>query len=308
MREVTAVQKRVLNRRFEEAVLPQLLTFPTTLLLFIFVAVPSLVNIVLSLTNYSLVEPVKKFVGFSNYTYLIENDVIWNAFRITLIWTAANIFPIFLLGIGIALLMNTNLKGIGILKAIILLPWILPEFVTGYTWKWMLLSDFGILHNFLVDIGVIGKDFSFFSQPTGAMIGVVVANVWRSFPFISIMLYAKMKSLPTELTEAARIDGANSAQIFRHITVSWIMPVLGRLFALMAVWLFNAFSIIYVMTVGGPGKMTSTLPLLMQQYAFRHYKIGEAATIGCIIMVFMAIVILLVRGSVRQWKKARHGL
>ena len=292
-------RKKSKSNRFEEAVLPQLLTLPTTLMIFMFIILPSLFNIVLSFTNYSFVNPDRRFVGLRNYINLIGDDVIWSAFVVTLTWTVSNIIPIFVLGIIVALLMNTNLKGIGFLKAIILLPWILPEVVTGYTWRWMLMSDFGILHNFLTGIGVISSDFSFFSMKSGAMIGVVMSNVWRSFPFISVMLYAKIKSLPRDLTEAASLDGANSFQIFRHITVSWIMPVLGRLLWLMSIWLFNAFAIIYVMTRGGPGTFTATLPLLMHRYAFTHYKIGEAATIGCIIMLFMIIMTIVVRALLK---------
>jgi multiple sugar transport system permease protein len=186
--------------------------------------------------------------------------------------------------------MASNIKGVSILRACILLPWILPEVVTGYTWQWILQGEYGIVTSNLIKLGIISSDFSFFENGAAAMFAVILANVWRGFPFIAILMFAKLKTLPNELVEAARIDGASPVQIFIRVTISWLMPIIQRAGILAFIYTFNAFSIIYAMTGGGPIGATETLSVAIQRIAFRDYNFGGASAFGVIILIITLII------------------
>ena len=142
-------------------------------------------------------------------------------------------------------------------------------------------------------MNIIHDSFSFFTTASAAMTAVIIANVWRSFPFIAVMLYAKLKTLPMELVEAAKMDGANSFQIFINVTVSWLMPIVARVMALAFIWTFNGFSIIFAMTAGGPAGGTETIAVLMQRIAMRDFNFPIATALGAIVFVMTALCILL---------------
>ena len=241
-------QKNDNTRDLRQRVQADMLLSPSAFLLLFFVALPFVLNLVISFSDYSIINPNAKFVGLNNFKTVIENGSLWRVIKNTLVWTAGNLIPVFLLGMGSAILMASDLKGMGFLKGVILLPWILPESVTGYTWKWMFTGDYGIVPKILVDLGCVSPDYSFLSDSRGAMFVVIIANVWRAFPFVAVMLYAKLKTMPKEILEAAELDGANAVQTFFQIKISWLMPIIRKTMMLVFIWTFNAFAIIFTIT------------------------------------------------------------
>lgn len=285
-------------------VVPYILLLPSSVLILVFVLVPFLLNIIVSFTDYSLINPNYSFVGIQNYVEVFNSGILVVAVIKTAIWTIGCLIPSLIIGLIACLLMNSNIKFVNVLKAAILLPWVLPEVVTGYAWQWMFSGDFGIITHYLIKLHIIDDSFSFFTTTSAAMTAVIIANVWRSFPFIAVMLYAKLKTLPAEMVEAAKIDGAGSIQIFTHVTISWLMPIAARVMALAFIWTSNAFSIIFTMTAGGPAGGTETLSVLMQRIAMRDYNFPIATALGVIVFIITALCILLPFLSKKLTKKS----
>jgi multiple sugar transport system permease protein len=172
----------------------------------------------------------------------------------------------------------------------------------------MLSADYGIVWTYLVKWGIISSDFSFFSNPRAAMFAVIVANVWRGFPFVAVMSYAKLKTIPTEQIEAAMLDGTNAIQRFFNVVLPWIFPILKRCSFLVFVWNFNSFSIIYSMTKGGPGATTETFPIMIQRIAFRMLDFGQAATLGTFsaLIVIAVLIIVTCTGHIINTRRVQH--
>ena len=200
-----------------------------------------------------------------------------------------------LLGMFYAIIMTFKIKGISIIKALILMPWIIPESVTAYVWKWLFSADTGLIYYILLRLGVISEGTSFFFNGNLAMLMVILANVWRTAPFVAIMTYAKLTAVPDSQIEAAKIDGASSLQAFAYIKIPWIMPIVERCIMLLFVWSFNSFSIIYILTNGGPAGDKTTLPYLIRQAGFVNFNFSRAATLSAVSL----LIILFVFGVVR---------
>jgi multiple sugar transport system permease protein len=282
-----------------------LLSMPGILLIVLFTVFPFIANIYVSFTGYTLIDPDLSIIGLRNYRQVLGDGILLDTSLRTLVWTIGSFVPILVLGVLISLVMNTDTWGINILRALILLPWIMPEVVTGYNFQWMLSGDYGIIWTYLVKWGIISKDFSFFTNPRAAMFAVILANVWRGFPFVAVMSYAKLRTIPTEQIEAAMIDGANSVQRFFNVILPWIFPILQRCSFLVFVWNFNSFSIIYTMTKGGPGATTETFPIMIQRIAFRMLDFGQAATLGTFSALIVIVMLVLVFGINLIVKKRR---
>jgi multiple sugar transport system permease protein len=289
---MTANEKRVRNGA--ASLTPYFFTFPAGILIFVFVVIPFLLNIAISFTNYSFINPNYSFVSFENYKNVLGNSEIWEVARHTLVFTLGSLILSTVLGLIAALIMTSKIVGVNILKATILLPWILPETVTGYVWQWMFTDQFGIIPVYLHKLGLIGDDFSFFTSGPAAMATVIIANSWRAFPFIAVNIFAKLRTLPEEMLEAARMDGANAFQTFFYIKLGWIMPILQRCVILVFIWTFNAFAILFTMTNGRPAGQTSTLPLWLQRLAFTEYNFGQATALGVLILLFIIAVFCLI--------------
>lgn len=264
---------------------------PMVLILLLFVAYPFLENVRYSFLDYKLTKMDKPFIFLDNYIQIFASSDFWNLLLKTMVWTLGNMVLVLFLGISSGLLLDTNLKGKIILQSVLLIPWVIPETVTGYTWKWMMASDYGILNQILSNLHLIGPDFSWFKSGGMAMVAVILANVWRAFPFMAIMVFAKKKTMPVDWIEAAKIDGANSWQILRHITLSYIKPVIFRVSTLIFIWSYNAFGIIYTMTDGGPLGATTIFPVYIQKKAFQSYDFGLTAAMSVLMMICMLLLL-----------------
>ena len=236
---------------------------PFGVLLIIFALFPFVLNLAMSFTNYGLMRQDWNFVGIKNYVDILSDQTTWKAIRLTIVFIIGCVGLTMLLGMFYAIIMTFKIKGISIIKALILMPWIIPESVTAYVWKWLFSADTGLIYYILLRLGVISEGTSFFFNGNLAMLMVILANVWRTAPFVAIMTYAKLTAVPDSQIEAAKIDGASSLQAFAYIKIPWIMPIVERCIMLLFVWSFNSFSIIYILTNGGPAGDTTTLPYLI---------------------------------------------
>lgn len=275
--------------------LPYALVAPALCLIGVFMLYPMISNFITSLYNYKLSSIKRPFVGLANYANLLHDTRFWTAAGRTLSWTLINLVIIIVLGVALAMLLNTRFPGCNFLKSFMLIPWILPSVITGYIWLLMLNEDAGIITYALKSLGIVSSDFSWFASGKTSMAAAILANSWRGFPFVSLMVFARLSNLPRDQVESASVEGANRAQIFWHITLPYIKPVLSKCILLIFIWTFNAYDILRVMTNGGPAEKTTTMSILVYKEAFNYYSISNAATMSVLMFVFMVSIILLVR-------------
>ncbi|WP_084587545.1 carbohydrate ABC transporter permease [Devosia riboflavina] len=226
----------------------------------------------------------------ANYQKLFSSPDFWNAIRVTgqllLVVTTISMA----VGMGTALLVNQQFRGRSFARMLIALPWAIPEVVAVVTWVWILDASFGVLNWILIKIGLVGGPVSWFSSPGTAFSAVTMVMVWKGYPFISIMILAGLQSIPEEYYQAAKVDGANVFQRFFWVTIPCIAPVLGVTLILTVLWVFRDFSIIYVLTGGGPVGATETLAIMTYEEAFNFFRMGYASSIGVVTLIICAVI------------------
>lgn len=276
--------------------LPYSLLIPGLILLCILMFYPFLRNILYSFTDYKLTNPNYDFVGMENYMDALTSKDFRGALLNTFVWVICNTVFMLLIGVLGAFVMNSKqIKFVILLEVVLLLPWVLPEAVTGYTWKLLLNYQSGIYYKLLLALHLIPENYDIFAHGLPAMLACVAANVWRSFPLISLTTLAKLRALPAEQIEAATLDGANRKQLFLQVELPFIKPAIMTVGVLCFIWTFNAYGIIGVMTNGGPAKATQVASVLMQKAAFQFYDYSMASTYAVMILVILVIVVLALR-------------
>lgn len=234
------------------------------------------------------------FVGFKNYLLSISNQDIWNALFVNLKFTFFSVFFSFILGFILALLLN-EIRFSRFFRLVFLMSWPTMSVVTGLVFAWMFNAQFGVINEILVKSGVLSSYISWFGKIQTAFPIVISASVWKESPFYMIMILAGMKAIPKEQYEAARVDGANSFQLFRYITLPYLKNVIKIALMLQIIWRFREFDIVQVMTRGGPNKGTEVFSVLVYRYCFRYIRFGEGAAIAVLmttISMFFTVVYL----------------
>lgn len=293
-----------MKKSLGEKVLPYFLVLPTVLMIGAFLLYPMIYNVVLSFFNYSLASVNRPFVGFANYAKMLKETRMWQAVGRTAIWTGTNLVISILIGVGAAFLLYSNFKGSSILKSFVLIPWILPSVITGYIFSLMMNEKAGIITYLLRASKLVNPNFSFFDNGPLSMTAAIMANVWRAFPFFTLMIYAKLCTIPTDHVEAAKLEGANGLQMFIYVYLPFIRDTLFSCIFLCFIWTFNAYDIMKVMTNGGPADMTTTLSILIQREAFSYFSLSNASTMSVIAFTIMLTVIVVFRsiGSIIRRK------
>ncbi|MGI5174141.1 sugar ABC transporter permease [Treponema sp. OMZ 840] len=282
-----------------QKVIPYILIAPAITMIVVFMLYPMVKNVFLSFFDYNLSSLERPFVGLKNYIEMFHEKRLWNAVGRTGIWTAVNLFFAIFIGVGSAFLMFSDFKGSALLKSFILIPWILPSVVTGYIWSLMLNEDAGIITWSLKALGIVSSNFSFFSTGPLSMAGAIMANIWRAFPFFTLMIYAKLCTIPNDQMDAAHLEGAQGLVLFRYVLFPFIQDILLACIFLCFIWTFNAYDIMKVMTNGGPAELTTTMSLLIQREAFFYFSLSNAATMS----VYMFCIMLCVIGFANVLKK-----
>jgi len=194
------------------------------------------------------------------------------------------------LGLAVALVLNSALPAKPLFRIIALLPWVVPDVVAGIIWKWMYDPIYGALNDVLLKIGLINAPIEWLSNPNLALFSVILVNLWRGFPFVMLILLAGLQSIPLQLYEAASIDGATRAQSFFHITIPGLKKMIVVALALDIVWEVRRFGLIQAMTRGGPGVLTEVLSTYTYKQYFQFFRFEYASAIA----VVMTIVLLAV--------------
>lgn len=300
--EELVIERAQSPRRIRGTGFAWLLVLPGLAMLVTVVLYPLLRSIVMAFFDESLLHPGREFVGLGNIASVLGDDfpqLLWQ----TLIFTAGStIFP-FLIGLALALALDTGIRGRAAMRGLFLFPWLLPSVVVSFLWSWIFDANYGVLNGLLESLSLIDGPVAWLFDTWSARTGLIMAKTWNSFPWIMVMLLAALQTVPSELKEAASIDGAGAVRRFRTVTWPHIAGVTGIVLLLEVIWNFQHFDLIFVMTGGGPAGTTSTLATALYDAAFSSYNLGEAGAIGVLwIILLMAMVVVYVRLSERDEK------
>ncbi|MCC7208419.1 MAG: sugar ABC transporter permease [Anaerolineae bacterium] len=281
-----------------------LLILPAMVLVVGVMIYPTLFNLGIAMQEWSWSTPAgaeKPFVGMANFVQLFNSGRFWNSLRISLILVVAGIAIQYVLGLGLALLLNRKFFGQRIFRAIFILPMVLAPIVIAIQWRYMLSGNFGVL-NYLLNLTGIEAP-RWLSDPGLGIPILLAVDTWTWLPFVAVILLAALQQLPQEVLEAAEVDGANAFQRFRAIVLPMLRPATVIVLLLRSTEIFRAFDVVYVLTGGGPGRSTEVLGMLLYRTAFVEGNLGVAAAlsifIGIVGMVIGTVLIRTIRTEVR---------
>lgn len=265
---------------------PYLFVLPVVIAFVLVIAYPLFRNIVESFFENYLARPADHdFIWFENYIKVFNDKVFWKSSQVTAIYISITVVLRFALGLGIALLLNQKLKIRGIARALLIIPWAVPDIVACLVWIQMFDYQYGIINYYLMNLGLIGEPLKWLSSLDLALPAAMVVNVWKGTPWVAIMILAGLQTIPTDLYEAAAIDGANSVKKFLNVTIPLLRPVFITVFLLLVIWSIKDFAIIYILNKGGPAHATEVLTIYIYQKAFTDLRMGQAAAAGGILLV-----------------------
>lgn len=225
--------------------------------------------------------------GVDNYGEILTGDMFWKTTKNTFIWTIGSTTGAFILGFAAALVLHKQFIGRGIVRAILLIPYVISAVAAAYVWKWMLHSDYGLLSGMLKDWGIIDQNLVLLDDKERVLLTVIVVNIWKEFSFVMIMMIAGLQTVPEQLLRAARIDGAGTWQQFRHITVPHLKNVILITTLLLFVANLNSFTLVFLMTGGGPANASQLWITQIYNIAFRSLGYGLASAYSVILFIVM---------------------
>ena len=282
-----------LREHIAKHALPYLLILPSILFLAAIEFYPLAVGLSEALQYHNRVQPwATRFVGLDNFVQALQNHDVLQSLRTSLVMVVGIVGLSYLLGLIAGILLNQKLRGRGVYRALLLVPWIAPPIVAYISWQWMLNDQLGTINRYLIRLGLVDpfEPIIWLADPVLAMGSVIVVGTWFRFPFMMITVLAALAAIPDELHEAASLDGANTIQRFRDVTLPLIMPVSIIAILLQAIWTFNDFALTFVLTGGGPANATTPLILMAYREAFQRFNIGYGTSLAVISMVLMLAI------------------
>jgi len=226
---------------------------------------------------------ISRFIGLGNFAYLLRDDRFWNALSNTLYFTGVSVAIELLLGLGLALMMHRSFRGRGLVRAAVLIPWAIPTVVSAKLWEWIYNPDFGVMNYLLRTLGVISARLNWLGDPFWAIHAAIFADVWKTTPFVALLLLAGLQVITPELYEAAKVDGATRWQSFRRVTLPLLMPVIAITLLFRTLDAFRVFDVIYVLTGGGPANTTETLSIYAYKLLFQTLQFGYGSTVAVVV-------------------------
>lgn len=291
--------RRSWTRRLADASEPYLYSAPALILIIAVMLVPLVIGISYAFRDIQLLNPFSGgFVGLEHFRALSKDAAFYGALKNTLWWTGASVVLQFIFGLILALLLDKPFWGRGIVQALVFLPWAVPSFLAGLNWAWLFNPVIGPIPHWLAGLGLMQEPENILSDPSYAMWGPIVANVWWGIPFFAITLLAALQAIPRDLYEAASIDGAGWFQRFRSITLPFLAPTIAITVLLRTVWVSNFADLIVVMTGGGPADRTQIVASYIFTQAFKRLDFGYASAIALVLLALLlaySMLIILLR-------------
>ena len=277
-----------------------LLMVPLLAALIAVIGGPLLNTLWLGFTNAPLGGTTGQFVGLDNYVQAFQSPAFLRALGVTALFTVLTVSIEMLLGLGVGLLLNMDLAGRKIFRAMLIIPWALPTVVNAMAWRVIYNPDFGALNAALQQLGVIEAYHSWLGNPSTALVFIGIADIWKTFSLVALITLAGLQSVPRELHEAAEIDGAGALSRFRTVTLPVLMPPLTIAAVLRTIEAVKVFDIIWVMTRGGPADSTKSLSILVYQEAFSFRHAGYGAALAMLSVALTLVLIGVYSRAVRN--------
>ncbi|MFJ1535334.1 carbohydrate ABC transporter permease [Streptomyces mirabilis] len=289
--------------RFWERLAQWMYIVPAAAYLLLFFGYPIAKNIVMSFQQYTTTTfytGAAPFVGLQNYSKILAPDLFSKALLTTVLFTAGSIVGQFALGLAFALFFQRRFPLGGVLRSLLLLPWLLPLVVSGTTWRWMLDPDTGVVNAALRGLHLSSSGVPWLTGTSQALVSVVLINIWVGIPFNTAILYSGLQDIPTHLYEAAKLDGAGPLASFRHVTWPLLRPVVSVVLVLGVVYTVKVLDIILVVTGGGPAGATETLATQSYELSFQQFEFGRGAAMSNVLIVIsLAFAIVYLRANRR---------
>ena len=276
---------------------PYLLVLPTVAGILFLLVYPLIRSVVISLQHFRIGELIRggaPFVGLDNYRELLGSEDFWNVVLRTVVWTAVNVALIMAISTLVALLIARlgRRMRLAVMSGLVL-AWAVPVLAATTVFQWMFQSQLGVVNWFLSSIGLDQFDeYTWFANGTATFVILVLLVVWQSVPFAALTLYAGLTTVPDELFESARIDGASGPQVFRHVTFPMLRGLFGLITSLEIIWVFKCFAQIWAVSQGGPSGATTTLPVYAFQVAQSLHKYDLGAAISTVTVIFLLVVLV----------------
>jgi multiple sugar transport system permease protein len=274
---------------------------PALVLFLGIVAYPIARAVWLSFHRIEILRPdLTQYVGLDHYHELLQDPILWIALQNSVLWVVGAVLFQLLGGLIGALALNQQFAGRAVVRGVALVPWATPSVLVALMWTWMLDGNYGLINDLLVKAGILSRFQPWLTQPWSALPAVILADVWQGIPFFAVMLLAALQAIPEDLFEAARIDGASAWRVFLHITLPLLLPTILITTMLRMIWTANYMDLIMVMTGGGPGYSSLTVPLHAYYTAYKRLDFGYGSTIAIVQVTILAGAIVFYIRQLRQ--------
>jgi len=288
--KITRIRK--LRNLYKEEKIGYLFVMPTLIFLLLIMIFPLGYATFLSFFNVHAHMDLE-FIGINNYLTALKDPNFWNSVSFTILFTIISVITHMLLGFILAFLLTNNIKWKGLFRFLLLIPWMVSQVVAGVIWRWILNAQYGVGNDIFVKLGFIKQYLPWLADPTLSKISVIVAYTWQCLPFVMIMLYAGMQTIPIEQYEASEVDGANFMQKIFHITIPNLKYIILITSLMDFIWAFRCFDLPQIMTNGGPLRSTELLSIFIYKNTFEYFKFGYASAIA-VLMLLMVLAFSLI--------------
>jgi multiple sugar transport system permease protein len=273
---------------------------PAFVLILGLIVYPVAYSIWLSLLEKHSFFPQEKFIGLDNYFYLWTDEEFWTSFWLGSVYSFWTILFQLILGVAAALILNESFVGRGLVRGIVLFPYMIPTIVAVILWKWLLNDTYGVVNYWLFALGIVRDPISFLGTDH-IMLSTIAMSVWQFFPFVLLSVLARLQTIPEELYEAAKVDGATPVRRFLHITLPQIRGILFVVILLRSIWMFTKFDTVWLMGEGaGAGRFIRTLPVYAYMRTLTYYQAGLGAAIAVIMFAILVVCTILYFGLFRE--------
>lgn len=291
--------QRVSRNKFRSALTPYGFITPASLTILLLVIYPILYGIYISFFDTNLVNKWK-FVGLRYYIQALTDASFLHSLWKTMVFTVTVVGGHFILGFIFASILNLNIKMRTLFRGILILPWLFPDVVIAYLFKWILNTQGGIVNELLMHFNLVSEPVGWLSTSATAFPCVILVSIWKGYPLVMVQVLAGIQTISNDMYEAAQIDGANIWQKFRYITIPALKPILTTILILDTVWVFKQFTLIWLMTSGGPGSSTMVSAIEIYKNAFSYFKYGFASAQSVYILVICYLIGVVFRRLLRD--------
>jgi multiple sugar transport system permease protein len=267
---------------------------PALLTMLVLIAYPLFFGLYISGFNTNLINKWK-LVGFQYYIQALSDPEFFLKIGLTFKFAFSVVIGNMVVGTLLGILLNMKIRFRLFFRAVLILPWLFPEVVVALLWKWMYNPLYGLFNYILEGLHIINNPIPWLDNPNFAMFGVVIACIWKGYPLVMILILAGLQSISKDLYEAAEIDGSNTWELFRYITLPGLMPVLLVTVILETVWWFKHFTILWLLTAGGPVNATSVISIEIYKIAFADFQFGRASAIAVLVFIICFVISYLYR-------------